>query len=455
MNTLDAKQVAIAFMSVIIVLVVFASSVFYNSIEGPLVAACFILLVLVNKDILTYAREVKLIFFIHLLFAGSVLTTGISFYTRQQASLTEAISDASSIVMVSILGLVVYAAFRNQTSMRYQNALIILFAFVILCYCATKGGQRVYGYEGRYVLGIGLLLGLISLYKLSGTRIKNWSDLLFLTTLNAVTLAVLFLYVESRALTISLCCAWGVGLFTLSTRTLYKLVLFVTPLIFCILIQFTAKTSLADLSRYESLTKLFNVAVLDNSNVNTSKAKNVNDEINTTSRKQTVDKPLDVSTVNHAPVGSSRATVTSNEVSANKKVISKKTDGSLGTRYVMLLFGMNEIKETWLFGQGNLGETQLVHGSIGKKHPHIHNQYLSYILAGGILHLMIGMSVMLAPLVIIREQFSFKNYVSTFPLASFILLMFCTTSFLEIDGWRNLFIIYTYVIVALHSSTQR
>ena len=455
MQMMNAKQFALTLMSLTVVFIVFSSSVFYNSTEGPLVAACLILLVLLNKDVLTYAREVKMIFFIHLLFACSVLTTGISFYTRQQVSLMEAISDASSIVMVSILGLVVYAAFRNQNIMRYQNALIILFAFVILCYCATKGAQRVHGYEGRYVLGIGLLLSLISLYKLSGATIKNWSDLLFLTTLNAVTLAVLFLYVESRALTIALCCAWGIGLLTLSTRTLYKLVLFVTPLILCISIQFTAKISLADLSRYSSLAKLFNVAVLDTSNVNTSKAKNVNDGINTTSREQTVDKPLDLSTVIHAPVGSSSATATSKEVSANKKVISKKTDGSLGTRYVMLLLGINEIKETWLFGQGNLSETQLVRGSIGKNHPHIHNQYLSHILAGGILHLMIGMSVMLAPLVIIREQFSCKNYVSTFPLAAFILLMFCTTSFLEIDGWRNLFIIYTYVIVALHSSTQR
>jgi ABC-type multidrug transport system fused ATPase/permease subunit len=339
--------------------------------------------------------------------------------------------------------------------MRYQNALIISFAFVILCYCAANGGQRVYGYEGRYVLGIGLLLSLISLYKLSGTKIKNWSDLLFLTTLNAVTLAVLFLYVESRALTIALCCAWGIGLFTLPTRTLYKLVLFVIPLIFCILTQFTAKTSLADLSRYDSLAKLFNVAVLDTSNVNTSKAKNLNNEINTTSRKQAVDKSLDLSEVNYGPGDSSRATITSNEVSVTKNVILKKIDGSLGTRYAMLLLGINEIKETWLLGQGNLAETRLVHSKIGKHHPHIHNQYLSYILAGGILHLLIGISLLLASLLTFNERFSIKYCISVLPIASFILLMFGTTSFLEIDGWRNLFIVYSYVMLALAYSTEQ
>ena len=119
-------------------------------------------------------------------------------------------------------------------------------------------------------------------------------------------------------MTIALCCAWGIGLFTLSTRTLYKLVLFGIPLILCILIQFTAKTSLADLSRYGSLAKLFNVAVLDTSNVNTSKAKNVNDEINTTSREQIVDKPLDLSTVIHAPVGSSHNSTSKEAVPIRK-----------------------------------------------------------------------------------------------------------------------------------------
>ena len=71
MNITDVRQFAIMLVSLVIVLVVLASSVFYNSIEGPLVAACLILLLLVNKDILTYAREVKIIFFIHLLHFSS------------------------------------------------------------------------------------------------------------------------------------------------------------------------------------------------------------------------------------------------------------------------------------------------------------------------------------------------------------------------------------------------
>ena len=72
--------------------------------------------------------------------------TGMNFYTRQQASLTEAISDASSIVMVSILGLVI-TQHSEIKILRYQNALI--YYLLLLSYVtAPQGGQRVYGYEG-------------------------------------------------------------------------------------------------------------------------------------------------------------------------------------------------------------------------------------------------------------------------------------------------------------------
>ena len=459
MNTTDARQLLITFVSLIVIIIVFASSVFYNSVEGPLVVACLILLVLVNKDILTFGRDVKIIFFIHLLFALSVLTTGIGFYTRQQVSITEAVSDAFSIIMVSILGLIVYAAFRNQIVMRHRNALIALFAVSILFYCATSSGSRVYGYEGRYVLGIGLLLSLISLRTLCSNRIKSWHELLLLTTLNSVTLAVLFLYIESRALTIALCFAWGIGLFTLSTRALYKLILFLTPTLFCILIQFIAEDSLANLNRYDSLAKLFNITILSTNNLNVPNAQNLDNQVNTNSRKQTFDKPLELTTVDNGPnsglLDPSRSKIKFNEIDATKKSLSQETDGSLGTRYAMLQLGISEIRNTWLFGKGNSAEAQLIHSVIGNHHPHIHNQYLSYILAGGILHFLLGIAVMFAPFLIIRESFSFRNYISTFPLASFILLMFGTTSFLEIGGWRNLYIIYTYVIVALPCSMQR
>ena len=449
MNTLDAKQVAIAFMSVIIVLVVFASSVFYNSIEGPLVAACLILLVLVNKDILTYAREVKLIFFIHLLFAGSVLTTGISFYTRQQVSLTEAISDASSIVIVSFLGLFVYVAFRNVVVRRFLNYLVLLFAAGLLFYCVSYGEGRVYDIQGRYVLNVGLLLCLFSLYILANNQKTPAKNLFLIIFSSSAALYVAFIAIESRAMSIALCLSWLVALFTFRHKKTFSFVYLISPLAIILGLQSFSNFGEANLQRYTSLLGLIQATSEREESV-----------LHDTSLQQSAGQPAgmntsdvkanDLSTIVPAQDVSSNTHIQSHDKIVVRDDVIKEiimtSDSSLGNRYKMLVVGFSYFNTAWFFGHGNMGEADIMKYQFNSSNPHLHNQYLSFLISGGLVHLLIGGLFLAAPFISNNQKIKYRNIL---PMITFIFCFLCFESLLQLTGWRNLLIIYSYVIAAL------
>ena len=449
MNTTDAKNVAIAFMSLVIVLVVFASSVFYNSIEGPLVAACLILLVLLNKDILTHAKDVKIIFFINILFACSVLSTGVNFYTRQQVSLAEAFSDSSAIILASALGFFVYIAFRNPIIVRYRLMIVSLFALGLFIYCITYPGARVYDYDRRYIIGIGLLFTIISLSLLVTYQPSSWRGLVPFVAFNTINLYILLIAIESRAMTLALGFAWLITLVATPHKKNHKVAFALIPVMFCSAIQFVENYGSASLKRYEALYSLGQYALKS---------------VHTTNRTQTAIGPSTTDKSEYASEPPKSVTIaqelssTSEEPSAKStedqikdvqqlvRDVARKADGSIGRRFQMLLIGLSGTRDAWFVGNGNLYEKQKIDELMRGRHPHLHNQYLSFLTAGGIFHLVLGLMFICAPL--INHAQSKARLIQTLPIIAFVFVTFCFTSFLQIRGWQNLYILYSFVLAS-------
>ena len=452
MQMMNAKQFALTLISLTVVFIVFSSSVFYNSIEGPLAAACLILLVLVSKDILTYAREVKMIFFIHLLFACSVLSTGISLYTRQQVSLTEAISDASSIVMVSFLGLVVYAAFQNSIVRKYLNFLILLFSIALFIYCLCHHGNRVTDFQNRYVLNVGLLLCILTLSVNIRQQLTTWKEIAFVTSLNSFSLYIVFSATQSRAMTISLGVAWFLIVLTKKTMLINKLSCIIGAIIFSFCIQNLTSFGTQNLHRYAALYALIESQVSPILQVDFKKpiiSKSINDRNST--QITTLGDGVDVSQINSekqtSTVKPNMRRLESEEMIV--KDMSEKTDRSIGPRYAMLVLGLKSIKEASLIGHGNLAESSLLRDNFRGAHPHVHNQYLSLLLAGGILHLLVGFLFIIAPFHMLHDTTRKTHYREILPLCAFLFCVLFFESLLQLSGWRNLLIIYSYVIAGL------
>ena len=124
------------------------------------------------------------------------------------------------------------------------------------------------------------------------------------------------------------------------------------------------------------------------------------------------------------------------------------TDDSIAKRFHMLIIGLSAVPNALVFGNGNLFEKQLIDEKIGPHHPHLHNQYLSFLTAGGILHLVLGLAFICAPLINNICSSSKATIIQTIPILSFVLVTFCFSSFLQIKGWQNLYITYSFVLAS-------
>ena len=457
MNKIAAKEVAIAFMSVVIVLVVFASSVLYNSIEGPLVAACLILLALVNKDILTHAKDVKIIFFINFLFACSVLSTGLNFYTRQQVSMTEAFSDASSIILTSVIGVIVYAAFRNIIVRRYLRHLILLFAIVLFLYCyyaeeiVGDPYGRVWDIQGRFVIDVGLLFCLLSLCMLSNQETSPKSIFFSIFT-NSVAFYIVFIAIQSRAMSIALCLAWLIALFTLRHKLISRFSYIIGMVVIVLGIQSYSNFSEVDMKKFKVFSSLMH-AVFErehscfNDTSSTSKTKQPS-ETNASNRlSNSVDTIAPVSGISTNKNGQSSVGGVFDNIAVEEIILN--SDYSIRARFQMLVVGFEYAKSAWIFGHGNMVEADIMKNQFNSKHPNLHNQYLSLIISGGLVHLLLGCLFLDAPFIYNNKKDSAINFRNTLPLVAFVFCFLSFESLLQLSGWRNLLIIYGYIIAGV------
>ena len=108
---------------------------------------------------------------------------------------------------------------------------------------------------------------------------------------------------------------------------------------------------------------------------------------------------------------------------------------------------------TWYLGQGNKSEEEIVTKFVGEHFSTLHNLYLSYLLEGGILHLLIGLTFIIAPFV--ADQSATKL---TLRRKHSCLIMFACSfmlfeSHVQLIGFQNLYIMYSFLMFSMLEKT--
>ena len=236
-------------------LTLFASSLFYNRIEAPLAILILIAAISLRGQLFAHFDKVKILLIVHIAYAISLLSNGISFGSREYASFDAGISSFGTVLIVSMLGAVFLASYKTVRLDRKFGIFLTALALALFIYCASFEG-RVYDLTGRYVYDVGFLLTIMSLCQLA--RLKSDDRLNFYITIlvNTCTLYVTFIGIESRAMTLSLICAWVFAFFTLRQKYWQKLLYFFIPIAFCISAIFVTGDKINDLSRYTAFQSL-------------------------------------------------------------------------------------------------------------------------------------------------------------------------------------------------------
>lgn len=401
MNTPISNHIPIAlWTSSAALLTLLSSSLFYNRIEAPLAILILITAISQRTEIFAYFIRIKFLLILQCIYAFSLLTNGMQIGTREFTSLADGFSNFGNVLTVSVLGaLFATAIYVNRVTANFRILLLVFAAFLFL-YCLLHGG-RVYDLTGRYVLTVGFLLTLLSLcylVRLDPADRFGWVVAMFI---NSFTLYVVFVGIESRAMTMSLLAAWFVTFFTLDQKFWQKLIYTIVPVLFCVLTIAISDQKANDIGRYNALYSLIKVIGIE---INAAK-----------------------------------------EIDADAEI----SDSSVSTRYLMLKVGVEKSSPTWPMGQGNLAEAEIVKTHIGENFSTIHNLYLSFLIEGGILHLLIGFAFVIAPFCInpSGSKIEFKKDRLHLIIFSASFMMF--ESFVQLTGFQNLYIMYSYLIFAL------
>ena len=397
-QTFDRNSFAF-FATLAATLTLFASSLFYNRIEAPLAILILIAAISLRGQLFAHFDKVKILLVVHIAYAISLLSNGISFGSREYTSFDVGISSFGAILIVSILGAVYLSSYMTVRLDKKFGILLTSLALALFIYCASFEG-RVYDLTGRYVYDVGFLLTILSLCQLA--RLQRGDSLNFYITIlvNTCTLYVTFIGIESRAMTLSLICAWIFAFFSLRHKYWQKLLYFFIPIIFCVSAIFVTTNKINDLSRYTAFQSLI----------------------------QTLGYELSLADTTQPP----------NTIS----------DGSLSKRYQMLKVGMEHSLQTWPLGQGNEAELKLLREHVGDGFSTLHNLYLSYLITGGILHLFVGLAFILVPVFISLEGTSKALLQNRLHLVVFLLSLMMFGSHVQLTGFQNLYIMYSYLLLA-------
>ena len=385
-------------------LTLFASSLFYNRIEAPLAILILIAAILLRRQLFTHFDKVKILLIVHTTYAISLLSNGINFGSRTYTSFDFGISNFATVMMVSFTGVLFYLITKLTNVRNYYTAIIFILATILFVYCNLNDG-RTFDLTGRYVLTVGFLLTMLSLCYLATFNPSDKYGWIIASVINSFTLFVIFVGIESRAMFLSLLASWAIAILTLRHKIWQKLAYTLFPVVFCIGMIVANSNSESDLSRYNALYSLLKVMGF---------------ELSLTEDLQETDKIQ---------------------------------DNSISTRYLMLKVGLDNALPTWYLGQGNKAEKEILTKFVGERFSTLHNLYLSYFLEGGILHLLIGLTFIIAPFV--ADQSATKL---TLRRKHFCLIMFACSfmlfeSHVQLIGFQNLYIMYSFLMFSMLEKT--
>lgn len=162
--------------------------------------------------------------------------------------------------------------------------------------------------------------------------------------------------------------------------------------------------------------------------------------------------PTQVSPVPEAPEvpdESEPAVATPSEANQSTEVT---TDESIRLRLAMWETSLAAIKERPIFGHGSLYLQKLIHATYGFEHNH--NQYLTWLVTGGLLHLMLGMVFLAIPWFVSKGLSTTDRILLTTGVSLFWGIAMMFDSFLNLKFYMHYFCLLCGVLYALSNSMQ-
>ena len=129
-----------------------------------------------------------------------------------------------------------------------------------------------------------------------------------------------------------------------------------------------------------------------------------------------------------------------NQLSKNIALAST-SDGSTSIRLRMLQQGLNELEGYLLMGRGVYLEPYITQEIFGS-HKHLHNNYISWLIWGGVFILASGLIFLISPVVLIAKQGGLRYMVFPLMISSLWLVSLLFDSFFAWNGFT-----YTYIVL--------
>ena len=128
-------------------------------------------------------------------------------------------------------------------------------------------------------------------------------------------------------------------------------------------------------------------------------------------------------------------------LSHNRNIASQSDPGSTGVRLGFAYQGVMALQDNLVFGLGAHREPYLAQAVQGG-HLHLHNNYLSWLIWGGLITLTSGLIWLFAPVILISKS---RNFTIAIPCLMIALLWSVSLLFDSFLSWKN----FTYVYIAL------
>ncbi|KPF57086.1 O-antigen ligase family protein [Rhizobium sp. AAP116] len=154
-------------------------------------------------------------------------------------------------------------------------------------------------------------------------------------------------------------------------------------------------------------------------------------------------------TTSQIPQAPEPAVVSTSEANQSTEVTN---DDAIGHRLAMWKTSVEAIKERPVFGHGSLYLQKLIHATYGYEHNH--NQYLTWLVTGGVLQLTLGLIFLAIPWFVSKGLSTADRLLLTTGVSLFWAIAMMFDSFLNLKFYTHYFCLLCGVLYALSNSMQ-
>lgn len=423
-------------------LTVFSSSLFYNRIEGVLMVTllCFVFFTGFKSIMAGLDRSVIELLCINIIFAFSLVSTAVPILTRELTAFGQGIEYFVSVVGASIMGCILYYGFMKFKLSQYLTVILVVWGTLLSLYCVwylSAYGGRVFDTLGRYVHNVGFPYTLFVVSYLATHQINSKHRIPLTVFLIGSSFFIVFYGIQSRALTIALLLSLSVLAIRYIASIRLKHIVFLFVALVCISAITFQLMSDDRIQRYSSIMSMLSGTFSSIASMGDVNASTGSSQIKTGGFLE-----------GEVKYSNGEEDLSDLARALDEKIVNLQ-DGSLQLRYKMLMLGAEYVRDHALYGRGNLAEKEILSKYFKQSHPHLHNQYLSYLVAGGIVHLVFGIAFSFGMLFVAIRNSSYINVMQIAPIFIFIAFLLFVGSHNQQLGFQNLYIFYTFILLGM------